>query len=264
MDVKVKDTQVNKEGAKASTPILQSSRQRDLKPLLVSQVSIPTEAVTLEMKPPKKSHEQRELRARINNVISTINVASETTAEVKKLIKSIDGITLQAQGDISDERRTVLENEARGLVAEIKKRAGLALSAPVQDKDQVRLEIEKTLGETLEALFPAGARDAFGIEAIAFTPKENIISVRTSVEVAQRRLEELSQAIENTKHQVKAVIDNLEVAAQNTEAADTTIRDVDAALKLAAHTKSVISANPRSALESVGRISRTAEDLLDS
>ncbi|NLF25461.1 MAG: hypothetical protein GX589_07365 [Deltaproteobacteria bacterium] len=265
MDVNVKDTQLNKEVAKAAVPISRPPRQREIRALSISPVSVPVDTTTLTVKPRAKSDEQREMRARINDVISTINVAAEATSEIQNLVKSIEGITTQAGNEqISDERRAVLEKEARGLVDEIKKRASLPMRVGSNDESQVRLEIEQTLGKTLEALFPEGADNAFGIEAVSFTPKENIISVRTSIEVAQRRLQELALAIDNAKAEVKATIDTFEVASQNTEASDASIRDVDAALKLAAQTKSTIGTNPESALGSVGQIDKSAANLLGS
>ena len=61
---------------------------------------------------------------RANKIISTINLAQEATAEIGRLVKSVDGIAQQVEsGNISKQRREVLESEANDLVSEIKRKA---------------------------------------------------------------------------------------------------------------------------------------------
>jgi chromosome segregation ATPase len=267
MDVnEVKDPQGGVDLTEHSASTAPTARQREIQSLSIKKVSVSAEAVQLDVEARGEHGYSSDMRTRINSIISTINVASEATSEINTLVKSIEGIVQQADdAHISDERRGKLEVEANELVKEIQRKAKVPASIGSAGPDsEVRLEIEQKLGRALEALFPDGARDAFGIGSVSFSPKDMIIDVRTSVEVAQRRIDDLSKAIENAKREVKETMSSIEVAAQNSEAADSSIRDVDAALKLASETRTGIGEHPDFALKSVGHIDKSALDLLGS
>ena len=64
--------------------------------------------------------------------------------------------------------------------------------------------------------------------------------------------------------EVETAVVALDVAAQNSEAAQTSIRDLDEALRLASNTSSGISQNPEGALKSVSKVNSLMLTLLGS
>jgi len=263
----VKEVQNGAKGVAKSQPASPTtSRQRDAQSLTSSKIATTNaEPVTLDVARRNKSNEATELRSRANVVINAINVASEATTEIDKLVKSIDGIVSQASNEtISDQRRSILEGEANELVGEIRRRAQSSSHGvrPLAG-EEIRFEIEEKLGRSLEVILPSGADEAFGIGNISFNPVDSIINVRTAVAVARNRIEELRSAIDEAKVSVENTVVALDVAAQNSEASQASIRDVDEALKVAATTKIGIAANPEGALQSVGDLT-SALDLLNN
>jgi flagellin-like hook-associated protein FlgL len=214
----------------------------------------------------RRSVKSAEVRARTNAAINVVNVASEATAEIEKLVESIGGIVEQAGNpQTSDSRRKVLEQEANQLVDEIRRKALSKSGEGVRPLagDKFSVEVEERFAETLEVILPDTAKDAFGIGEIKFSPKDAILQTRTVIARAKEQIEQLKDSLGKTQGQVKATVDALEVALQNSEAAQTSIRDVNEALKVAGDTRIGIARNPGNALDSVGNLQKKALDLLE-
>ncbi|MCO6430562.1 MAG: hypothetical protein J5J00_06845 [Deltaproteobacteria bacterium] len=213
-----------------------------------------------------RSTAKSEIRARINEVINVTNVAADATTQISNLVKSIDGIVEQAKEDnITPQRRAVLEKEANELVDEIKKAAQSSASNGIRPLtgEKIRLEVEERIGRTLEIMLPDEAKDAFGLGNFTFSTKETIISTIANVKEAERSILKLREAVQEASRSVSETASSVEVALQNLEASEATIRDVDAAIKLAGETKIGIGQDPESALESVGQLDSSALGLLD-
>lgn len=207
-----------------------------------------------------------EVNSRANELINTANIAAEAAGEIEKLVKSIDGIVEQVSSkEIPDVRKSILETEANDLVAEIKRRAGTSAPGGVKPLagDKIRLEVEEKLGKTLEFLLPADAKEAFGLGRIKFTTKDAILDTVASVQAARERVKELRGAVDSTLETIRSAVTELDVANQNSEAAESSLRDVDEALKLAGRMRQGISSNPASALGSFGNLDSRVLDLLD-
>lgn len=224
--------------------------------------SIEPDAVSVETQP---SNEASNLRSEANKVISVINIASDATTEIDKLVKSIGGIAEQAQADdLTENRRAILESEANSLIDEIKQRAQNAESDGVRPLagDKIRLEVEEKIGKALEIVFPEGAREAFGIGQVSFSPKEAILATITKIESAERQLSDLRSAVHSANESVRGVVDRVEVVLQNQEASGATLRNVDEALNLAGETRVTIGKDPKAALGSAENLNTRALDLL--
>jgi len=207
-----------------------------------------------------------DLRGRANTVITVINLADEATGEIERLVRSIDGIVEQAsQPEISTSRRDLLETEANTLVDEIRRRAVMASADGVRPLagDPIRLEIEQKIGKALDLILPKHAEDGLGLEQMNFSQKEAIIQTRAAVAEAQARLQEIKEAVDQARSAVHSTVDSVEVALQNSEAARVSIRDVDAAVHLAAAMTSGIRREPRSALDSIEGLSGKSLGLLE-
>ncbi len=260
----VKDVPSAKDSSKSAKSAAQNL-QRSLRAIAGSSVeSSRREAVRLQV----ESHQDSgsSLRAKTNDAISVVNLANEATSEIEKLVESIGGIVEQASHpDISDSRRKVLESEANQLVDEIRKKANTKSESGVRPLagDKFSLEAEEKFAKTLEIILPDTAKDAFGIGSIDFSPKDAIIQTRNVIARARQQIEQLKSSVKNTQGQVKQVVNALEVALQNSEAAETSIRDVDEALRVAGDTKIGIARNPGGALSSVGNLQKKALDLLE-
>lgn len=263
MDVKdVPNTKDASQSVKKTGPNLQKS----LKALTrLGAEANPPEAVRLNVEA-RRPAVSASVRSRTNEAITVVNLANEATAEIEKLVESISGIVDQASSpQISDTRRKVLEQEANQLVAEIRKKAQTKSENGVRPLagDKFALEVEEKFAKTLEIILPDHAKDAFGIGAINFSPKDAIIQTRNAIARARQQIEKLKESVKETRGQVKEAVNALEVALQNSEAAATSIRDVDEALRLAGDTKLGISRNPGGALKSVGNLQKKALDLLE-
>lgn len=199
--------------------------------------------------PPMPSPVAAEVRKGLNEAISSLNVASEATAEISKYLTSIDGFIEQADTADSSQRKEALEAEANQLIEEIKKTAQTVARASASPSDEVRGEIERKLGRTLDALFPEEeASNAFGIGPISLSRKDSILETMTSIAEAKQRIEELRRSMKESGESLKGAMLSFEVAEANSESAKSSVRDVDAAAALASETQVNISQNPEAAL----------------
>ncbi|MEZ4753641.1 MAG: hypothetical protein R3A13_04945 [Bdellovibrionota bacterium] len=216
-----------------------------------------------ESKPPKKSDQVRD---RANTLINAINFAKESTNEIEKIAKSIEGIVQQAVDEsLPDSRRSVLEQEAQSLVDEIATKAeGINSGARIESSSEgeIRLEIEEKIGKALDTIFPDVAKDSFGIGKINFSQKETIVNVRTNIALARERIDALKNAVEDVTGDLSGAIDEIDIAAQNQEASRASVRKLDQALDLATSTVGSVFKDPAAALNSIKISSENVADLL--
>jgi flagellin-like hook-associated protein FlgL len=262
----VKDVPVAKELANQSNKNPAQALQKSLKALTTSPAEMARrEAVKLEVASRRVSSGS-EARAKTNEAINVVNVASEATSDIEKLINSISGIVEQASNpNMSESRRKVLEQEANQLVAEIRRKALSKTSDGVRPLagDKYSLKADDKSEVEFDIALPDAAKDAFGLGDISLSSDASIPVAKSALSRAREQVEKLRDSVKQTQAQVKNTVDALEVALQNSEAAQTSVRDVDEALKLAGRTKADISRNPDSALESVGNLQRKALNLLE-
>lgn len=206
------------------------------------------------------------VRESANQLINSINVASEATAAIDSIVRSISGIVQQASSEgVPENRLSKLEAEAKSLIEAIKSQVASVSSGHTNPLlgDPIRLEVEQEIGRTLDFVLPDHAKENFGLGAIDFSRKDLIISVRTSIERAQREIEELKHAMGASRKTVESTLNEVDVALQNTEAAHATVRDLDAALRLVGSASGGIRSNPESALASYRGFSKRALELLE-
>ncbi len=205
-------------------------------------------------------------RSKLNDVISVINVAIDATNELEKLVHSLKGIAEQvdAPEGVPENRKAALQDEAAQLSAAIKEqlnRKGPNGLRPLGG-DPVRVQIEEKIGKTLDMILPDHARDNLGLAKIEFSTKEAIIQTKASIEMAAQRLEALRKTVDTSQEQLRATTAALDVGIQNTEAARTSVRDLDSALQLVGDAREEINSNPKEALDSAGSFEKRAQSLL--
>ncbi len=86
--------------------------------------------------------------------------------------------------------------------------------------------------------------------------------MQNAVGEAHKKIETLHQAILAARQRVKDVVSAIEVANQNSEASQASIRDVDEALNLADRTGTQIGQYPDDAMRSVGELDQHLLNLL--
>jgi hypothetical protein len=229
----------------------------------VSASSLKTDVtVRLSKVPPPVS---ADIRKNLNEAIASINVATDATGSIARYLSSIDGFIEQAQSkQTSPERRKALESEANQLVLEIKRTAKEVSSvarAPIPD-DEVRREIEEKLGKTLDALLPEERGDEGGLGPVSFSRKESIIETITNVARARERIEEMRRSMRETSETLKSAVLSYEIAQQNGESAQSTVRDVDAAARLASEMQASIFSDPGAALDAIGNVTAKSAELV--
>ena len=208
---------------------------------------------------------QQQVRAHINEAIDATNVASSAVDDISKLISGISGIVEQVNGqDLPPQHVAILEKEANQLKDEIARAAERSSSSGIKPLlgDKITVQVEETLGKTLEVILPDNAKEAFGLGTIQFSPKELIVNTVVSVEKARQGIEDLRKKLADGVDAVRTTVLAFDVAQQNNEASQSRVRDVDQALALAGDTKSEIRRDPDNALASVGDIAQQAPELL--
>ena len=260
MDVKDVTTVVSPSGAQRS----------DASPELTPQAknSIATSAnsdVSVDLSNQSEQSSLARARQAANEIVSTINVVADATGEIDRLVKSIDGIVKQAsKDDVPPKRLSVLEKEANQIIDAIKRKVDLTSTShgnPLNG-DPIKLDGEPGVAPALNVQLPDHAKNAFGIKKIDFSGQAGIENSKVAVSHAQSQLHELHSKVQDTKKSVHHAVATLDVALQNTEASKATVRDLDAALKLANEAKSHISHQHGEALGSISRLGQRALDLL--
>ena len=227
-------------------------------------VSASAEPVSVELEQPRRNNKQLELQSRANDMINVVNVTVEATNEIDKLIKSIDGIAEQAQNSSDSSRVSVLEQEANQLVNEISKRVKETSDTTVAalPSGDNSLDVEDRLNEALRKLLPQD-KGTLGLGTLKFSPVENIINIRETVAAARQLVDEVRQSVGNVQKDVVSSVNALDVAAQNSEASQSSIRDLDAAFKLANDMSSGIATHPDEAF-AVNKFSSRLLSLINS
>ena len=206
------------------------------------------------------------MRRDANDVIAEVNNASDSVRELEKLVRSIDGIVKQVdKGNLSEKRVAALEKEANQLVERIKELANSNPPPAAPESEQVdekREKIERTLRRALDTIMPEEAKDGFGLGTITFSKKDSIVATVSAVAAARVRIEGAQETVQKTREAVGEVVTTYEVAIQNAEASEASVRDVDQAVKLASETRSSIFKNPENAIDSAGTLTPRALELL--
>lgn len=221
------------------------------------------QSVTVEIHAGK--HASSEAMANLNEAIGVINVASKTVDEIDSYVRGIMGIVEQAsEQGIPEPRVGILENEANQLVRAV--RDAIKVEAPngvhPLQGEPYKAELEQTLGKTLEVLLPDLSKDELGLGQIQLTTKDFIVSTRAVVMRSQERVQQLRQALQILTTTIKDTANEVDVAMQNVEASNPSLREVERALSFAGETGLHITKNPKEALGSVGTLSPYSLGLL--
>lgn len=235
---------------------------------LAAATKVGTQTVTdkVDVNVPAPRNNSSDFRQQANQVINGLNMVADATSEISKLVRSIEGIVdLVGKGDLPERRVQALEREANDLSSKIQELTSSSnFNTPKAGQDQeIRRKVEEQLGRALDSIFPEDPAKEFGVGKISFSKKEIIISTATRVAEVRERIENLSSDVSKTQTVVESVVNSLDVALQNSASAETSIRDVDQAVKLASETRLTIFGNPEDALRSVGNLNKSALGLLE-
>ena len=252
-------TVAQKEAARAPKPISESK-------LAGTKVNeLKAEAVQVRVDREAGTQEEKLARANLNSVLDVVNVTRNATLEIGNILESIGGIAEQAaKEDTNSDRRKVLEEEGNSLIQEVQRIARETEIKGVRPLagDSIRLELEETLGRTLETILPDKAERAFELASVDFSTADSIIDTRTRVERAEQAFESLREAVDQTATQLQEQALELDVAIQNSAAAESSVRDLEQALLLAQQTGQSIESNAQNARESHAGIKPSALELL--
>lgn len=242
--------------------------QKSIKTLSEAKVTKPNVTVhrgLIEIADKKIANSNRgstDLQTKLNQTISSLNIAESSITKIDNLVGSISGLADQVKNrDFPQARIPKLETEAEDLLSEVDNEIGKTVNSfGVEDK--IREKVEKTLGESLDAILPKDEKRAFRISKIDFSTKDSIISVRTNIEVAKERINQLKDALNESKTEVTNEMIRIEVENSNRQASESSVRDLESALKLVDKTANGISENPIIALASQSKVRDDSETLL--
>jgi len=261
----VKDVNTNKGSSSPAQVGLKPAKPLTLNSLPNLQTTLKTDAVSISQVEGRPTQQQQQVRQKLNRAIEAANVATGAVADLHNILGGIEGILEQVSApNVPAPRVAILEREAKGLRDELAKTAQAATSDGVKPLagDSIRVELEETLGKALEIVLPDDAQHAFGINNINFSKRDLILDTVAKVEEARRGVAKLRERLEQGVGTLHTTIAALDIANENAEAAQTSVRDVDQAVKLARNTRSDIRQDPSGALNSLGDIGKKATDLL--
>lgn len=201
----------------------------------------------------------------LNSTIGASNLATETLEKIGGILEDIQEIAADAaQPSVSDDSVQVLQETARSLRDEIVKsvsRDPLRGTNPVLD-DSIRLELERTLGKTLEMILPTQSSDAFGFDAVSLSPKDLILNTVAKVEAARKGIEELRSKLSANFGVMSTQVAELGRGAQRPSLQGEKLRDINEVSIKTQETSDDILAQPELALGVLGDIQRRAPSLL--
>ena len=241
-----------------------ADRQRPAKNLAVPKpASDAIESVKIQIAKPFTSDSADTVRE-ANDLIGMVNLVSEAASEIGKFVESLDGIAEQAENNANNPTRVAaLEKEANELLDEIKKKVTTKSDdgAKLFSGDKIRLDLEKKLGKTLEVILP-DAEVGLDISEFRFTPKEIILNVRENIERARARVKNISDSLSSVKSEVEATLKSLDIASENSEASESSVRDVDQAFSLVERLSQSIPADTKEAY-AANRLTASSLKLLE-
>lgn len=268
MEVKSVEIQIIKPAQNSTADNTSASKRAGVNARSISSLSalsVQSDAVSVEVPKQSANIVRSQTRINVNRAITASNIAKQGTEQINDIVGSISGIVeLAEKASITPERKSVLQREANNLLEEIRKVANTASPDGIKPLagDKIRLEVEEDLGKALDRILPDSAKDSFGIGQIDFSTKETIINTRTKIKRAEEQINKLRAAVDDTSSEVRRAADRIDVAIQNSDASQASVRDVDQAIKLADETRDQIRNNPERALLSIGDLaSRTTNPL---
>lgn len=236
----------------------QGLQEKDFKSLSINDSAI--------LKLAETNPNSQDFRIQINEAINATHIATETLSKIDQLIKSVDGIIEQATDPKTPTRRlSVLEKEVNNIVEAIKTQAESKTPAGAKPLagDTIRIELEKSLGKTLELILPDDGKYGFNLGQVSFSRKDSIIQTRASIEEAQRRIEQMKGSIDDAINQVSSIVHSLSVAAENVAASEASREDVDRISDFASSVRNKIHSDPQTAMLSIGTMTAAPQKLLD-
>ena len=207
-------------------------------------------AVSEEMKSDIRSLGQASRNA--NDAVSLVQTAEGALGQVHNILGRMKELAVQANSDgINDTQRAHIDTEFQELVAEIDDIASTTsfngnslLDGTYSGTFQVGAEATDTLtiditqGFAAADLEDAGATTNLG--AASLTSTANAVTAMGVIDNAISTVSEQRAALGASQNRLEAKIENLSVARENLEAANSRIRDVDVASEMASLTKNQI------------------------
>jgi|GEM_PF-4646487 len=244
----LKSTQANSSQATSAKAESQQRSGQSLSADKLSQ-SARSDSVSVELrsKPSTKTSEQSEQAKRqdTNSLASALNQVEEEVDKIAKLTDSLAGVLAQASGDQPENRRAALTEEARELTQQLQVEKEVQFRPEPPVRDQAMAEIEAKVGRALEAIFSSDQP-----KPPARSEKDQILATLRNVEAFRSQIAEVTETLATSKQEISAIISNREeVALANSEAASSSVRDVDQAAEMMERlSKEVSSSSPDKAV----------------
>lgn len=261
--MEVNDKKINSKVVSSKNLAQKSSR--DLTDNQVKKHNIHVHRELIEVVDKKLSNtnpKAKEASKKLNESINYLNLAESSVTKLDSIVSSIQGLAEQVSSStISTDRIPKLEYEANELIREVEKEINTAV-ANFSQEDQIRQKVEDTIGKSLDAILPNAKGSEFNINKIDFSSRESIINVRTNIEIAKDRVNQLKEALNETKSDVSREVARLDIEKTNRQASEASVRDLESALELVSKTVTSINTNPVEALASQSKVNTETASLL--
>jgi hypothetical protein len=202
---------------------------------------------------------------KLNEAIEATNLASDAVTKIGEMLSGIEGIAAEsADPTVPQDKLKFLEQAARSLRDQIAKTATVKTShgAKPLSGDSIRVELEETLGKTLEIILPSSAESAFGLDAVTLSPKDLILDTMAKVHAARQGIEELRNKLADGVGTIGTMVAALDKAPIVAASGSSKLRDVEQVWTTARQAHGEIKDHPDLALRVIGDIQRNAPRLL--
>lgn len=177
-----------------------------------------------------------------SQAISSVRVTSEMVGRVERVVKSFQGVVEQREKEPQAHRKERLEKEASSLLS--------ALGNEYSVKsEKIKIQAEEILGESLELILPDLTVDKLGLTSVSL--KDTIVDIRKKVDQALGAIDGAREEIATIEKNVRDLMVKSEVARENKEASNTSLRDLDSAFGQSSKVATSIVSQGSEALQAV-------------
>ncbi len=203
---------------------------------------------------------------KLNDAIEATNLATEAVSKMGTVLDGIEAtLTPSSNSEDFNDLTAALDRKAREKRDNLLTRsvaAEITRGAAVVSADSIRLELEATLGKTLEMILPSGSTSASGVDVANLSPKDLILDTVAKVEAARKGIEELRTRLALGIGILGAVANPRAGFPGSTKMGSSKLRDVEQVWTTAREARNEITGQPERALGVVGDLQRNAPALL--
>jgi hypothetical protein len=156
----------------------------------------------------------------LSQAISSVRITSEMIGRVERVVKSFQGVVEQREKEPQAHRKERLEKEASSLLSALGNEYSIK-------SEKIKIQAEEVLGESLDLILPDLTVDKLGLASVSL--KDTILEIRKKVDQALGAINDAREELATVEKNVRDLVVKSEVARENKEASNASLRDLDSA-----------------------------------